>query len=283
MATTEWKSDFVESFVNVGIEKGLEQGIGRAGNRALSKAPFRPRPRPSSRSSTPAFSSRRRASGDRSRRHRPRPTRPVVRPGADRRHRRRGLRGLTRAHPHPGRQPTRIRGSAGSRCAIRVVQHAGERVGPLPSVERRGGVGQRDRRGGDALGGDRQRGGKAFRSAPGWPGSAATIAATFSGTAGVQRVGARRATRSTLVPAVGQGRAAGERHDVPGAGGQQQARLGRAARGQLIVQRRAERAGEQPVGEPARAVRGQRIAEDERVPGGPARAVSALFIPQSSA
>ena len=26
MATTEWKSDFVESFVNVGIEKGLEQG-----------------------------------------------------------------------------------------------------------------------------------------------------------------------------------------------------------------------------------------------------------------
>jgi hypothetical protein len=27
MATTEWKSDFVESFVNVGIEKGLEQGL----------------------------------------------------------------------------------------------------------------------------------------------------------------------------------------------------------------------------------------------------------------
>ncbi len=27
MATTEWKNDFVESFVNVGIEKGLEQGI----------------------------------------------------------------------------------------------------------------------------------------------------------------------------------------------------------------------------------------------------------------
>jgi hypothetical protein len=26
MATTEWKSDFVESFVNVGIEQGLEQG-----------------------------------------------------------------------------------------------------------------------------------------------------------------------------------------------------------------------------------------------------------------
>jgi hypothetical protein len=26
MATTEWKNDFVESFVNVGIEKGLEQG-----------------------------------------------------------------------------------------------------------------------------------------------------------------------------------------------------------------------------------------------------------------
>jgi hypothetical protein len=26
MAATEWKSDFVESFVNVGIEKGLEQG-----------------------------------------------------------------------------------------------------------------------------------------------------------------------------------------------------------------------------------------------------------------
>ena len=26
MATTEWKSDFVQSFVNVGIEKGLEQG-----------------------------------------------------------------------------------------------------------------------------------------------------------------------------------------------------------------------------------------------------------------
>jgi hypothetical protein len=26
MATTEWKSDFVESFVNVGLEKGLEQG-----------------------------------------------------------------------------------------------------------------------------------------------------------------------------------------------------------------------------------------------------------------
>ena len=26
MATTEWKSDFVESFVNVGMEKGLEQG-----------------------------------------------------------------------------------------------------------------------------------------------------------------------------------------------------------------------------------------------------------------
>jgi len=26
MATTEWKRDFVESFVNVGIEKGLEQG-----------------------------------------------------------------------------------------------------------------------------------------------------------------------------------------------------------------------------------------------------------------
>jgi predicted transposase YdaD len=26
MATTEWKSDFVESFVKVGIEKGLEQG-----------------------------------------------------------------------------------------------------------------------------------------------------------------------------------------------------------------------------------------------------------------
>ena len=27
MATTEWKSDFVESFVNVGIERGLEQGL----------------------------------------------------------------------------------------------------------------------------------------------------------------------------------------------------------------------------------------------------------------
>jgi hypothetical protein len=27
MATTEWKSDFVESFVNVGIEQGLEQGL----------------------------------------------------------------------------------------------------------------------------------------------------------------------------------------------------------------------------------------------------------------
>jgi predicted transposase YdaD len=27
MATTEWKNDFVESFVNVGIEKGLEQGL----------------------------------------------------------------------------------------------------------------------------------------------------------------------------------------------------------------------------------------------------------------
>jgi hypothetical protein len=27
MATTEWKSDFVESFVNVGIEQGIEQGI----------------------------------------------------------------------------------------------------------------------------------------------------------------------------------------------------------------------------------------------------------------
>jgi flagellar biosynthesis/type III secretory pathway protein FliH len=26
MATTEWKNDFVESFVNLGIEKGLEQG-----------------------------------------------------------------------------------------------------------------------------------------------------------------------------------------------------------------------------------------------------------------
>ena len=26
MATTEWKSDFVESFVKVGMEKGLEQG-----------------------------------------------------------------------------------------------------------------------------------------------------------------------------------------------------------------------------------------------------------------
>jgi hypothetical protein len=32
MATTEWKSDFVESFVNVGLEQGLEQGreLGRA-------------------------------------------------------------------------------------------------------------------------------------------------------------------------------------------------------------------------------------------------------------
>jgi hypothetical protein len=27
MATTEWKSDFVESFVNVGIEQGRELGI----------------------------------------------------------------------------------------------------------------------------------------------------------------------------------------------------------------------------------------------------------------
>jgi hypothetical protein len=27
MATTEWKSDFVESFVNVGIERGIEQGL----------------------------------------------------------------------------------------------------------------------------------------------------------------------------------------------------------------------------------------------------------------
>ena len=27
MATTEWKSDFVESFVNVGIEQGIEQGM----------------------------------------------------------------------------------------------------------------------------------------------------------------------------------------------------------------------------------------------------------------
>ena len=27
MATTEWKSDFVESFVNAGIEQGIEQGL----------------------------------------------------------------------------------------------------------------------------------------------------------------------------------------------------------------------------------------------------------------
>jgi hypothetical protein len=37
MATTEWKSDFVESFVNVGIEKGIEQGAIRAKAEAILK------------------------------------------------------------------------------------------------------------------------------------------------------------------------------------------------------------------------------------------------------
>jgi plasmid stabilization system protein ParE len=37
MATTEWKSDFVESFVNVGIEKGLEQGIVEGAIRAKAE------------------------------------------------------------------------------------------------------------------------------------------------------------------------------------------------------------------------------------------------------
>jgi len=38
MATTEWKSDFVESFVNVGIEKGREQGIVEGAIRAKAEA-----------------------------------------------------------------------------------------------------------------------------------------------------------------------------------------------------------------------------------------------------
>ena len=37
MATTEWKSDFVESFVNVGIEKGLERGIVEGAIRAKAE------------------------------------------------------------------------------------------------------------------------------------------------------------------------------------------------------------------------------------------------------
>jgi hypothetical protein len=38
MATTEWKSDFVESFVNVGIEKGIEKGIEQGAIRAKAEA-----------------------------------------------------------------------------------------------------------------------------------------------------------------------------------------------------------------------------------------------------
>jgi hypothetical protein len=37
MATTEWKSDFVESFVNVGIEQGREQGIVEGAIRAKAE------------------------------------------------------------------------------------------------------------------------------------------------------------------------------------------------------------------------------------------------------
>lgn len=37
MATTEWKSDFVESFVNVGLEQGREQGIVEGAIRAKAE------------------------------------------------------------------------------------------------------------------------------------------------------------------------------------------------------------------------------------------------------
>ena len=37
MATTGWKSDFVEGFVNVGIEKGREQGIVEGAVRAKAE------------------------------------------------------------------------------------------------------------------------------------------------------------------------------------------------------------------------------------------------------
>jgi hypothetical protein len=38
MATTEWKSDFIESYVNVGIEQGLAQGAISAKAAAIIKA-----------------------------------------------------------------------------------------------------------------------------------------------------------------------------------------------------------------------------------------------------
>jgi hypothetical protein len=38
MTMTEWKDDFIESYVNVGLEKGLEQGLEQAKSEYVLKA-----------------------------------------------------------------------------------------------------------------------------------------------------------------------------------------------------------------------------------------------------
>ena len=214
MATTEWKSDFVESFVNVGIEKGLEQGreqgIVEGAIRAKAEDILKVL---DARLLKPTNDQR----GPGQRGHRSRPTRPLVRPSADRCHRRRGLRGLTQAALALGPSGNAHEGPSRVELVDRVVQQCRQRVRALSAVDRRRRVGQRDRRGGDALGRNRQRSDEPFHQLPD-----GRLGRQDRGGVQRDRRGAqgRRATghAQQMVPAPSQRLAVGERDDRPGRG-----------------------------------------------------------------